>query len=168
VVSTIHAPEEIPSMPLPSRPVPRLLLAVLLGASMLGATTVAVAAPQHRPHRLGDPGARPRGDVLRGQEQPQAPARHQEDPFLDPQPAYRRHGDDELSDSVRRVEQRTRGQVLSAERVPYDGRNLNRIKIVDERGRVRVYMDDPQRPEPPASSNASVPAAPAPTRDNDD
>lgn len=58
-----------------------------------------------------------------------------------------------LSDAVRRVERRTGGQVLSAERVPFDGRNVNRVKVVDSSGRVRVYMDDPQvavqpRPEP--------------------
>jgi hypothetical protein len=69
--------------------------------------------------------------------------------------------DDALSDSVRRIERSTRGQVLSAERVPYDGRNVNRIKIVDDRGRVRVYMDDPQsRPEPPQAE--------PPTRGHDD
>ena len=45
---------------------------------------------------------------------------------------------DALSDSVRRVERSTRGQVLSAERVPYDGRDVNRIKTVDDHGRVRV------------------------------
>ena len=50
----------------------------------------------------------------------------------------------ELSDSVRRVERRTGGQVLSAERVPYDGRDVNRGKVVDSSGRVRIYMDDPQ------------------------
>jgi hypothetical protein len=51
--------------------------------------------------------------------------------------------------------------VLSAERVPYDGRNVNRIMIVDDRGRVRVYMDDPQsRPE--------LPQAEPPTRGDDD
>ena len=49
-----------------------------------------------------------------------------------------------LSDAVRRVERRTGGQVLSAERVPFDGRNVNRVKVVDSSGRVRVYMDDPQ------------------------
>ncbi len=53
--------------------------------------------------------------------------------------------DSALSDSVRRVERDTRGQVLSAERIPFDGRDVNRIKVVDDRGRVRVYMDDPQR-----------------------
>lgn len=51
-----------------------------------------------------------------------------------------------LSDAVRRVERRTGGQVLSAERVPFDGRNVNRVKVVDSSGRVRVYMDDPQAP----------------------
>lgn len=50
----------------------------------------------------------------------------------------------ELSDSVRRVERSTGGQVLSAERVPYDGRDVNRVKVVDSSGRVRIYMDDPQ------------------------
>ena len=57
-------------------------------------------------------------------------------------------GQDALADSVRRIERDKRGQVLSAERVPYDGRDINRIKVVDDRGRVRVYMDDPARPEP--------------------
>ena len=64
---------------------------------------------------------------------------------------------DALSDSVRRVQSRTGGQVLSAERVPYDGRDISRVKVVDERGRVRVYMDDP------ASRRA-----PRPTRGDDD
>jgi hypothetical protein len=49
-----------------------------------------------------------------------------------------------LSDAVRRVERQTRGQVLSAERVPYDGRDVSRVKVVDSSGRVRIYMDDPQ------------------------
>ena len=48
-----------------------------------------------------------------------------------------------LSEAVRRVERRTGGQVLSAERVPFDGRDINRIKVVDTDGRVRVYLDDP-------------------------
>jgi hypothetical protein len=68
-------------------------------------------------------------------------------PFVGPE---RGQGRDELSDSVRRVERDTRGRVLSAERVPYDGRNVNRIKVVDPTGRVRVIMDDPgQQPSPP-------------------
>jgi hypothetical protein len=46
-----------------------------------------------------------------------------------------------LSEAVRRAERA--GQVLSAEHVQYDGRDVNRVKIVDDRGRVRVYWDDP-------------------------
>jgi hypothetical protein len=58
-----------------------------------------------------------------------------------------------LSDSVRRVERRTGGQVLSAERVPYDGRDVNRVKVVDSSGRVRIYMDDPQTRDRPQQEN---------------
>ena len=50
-----------------------------------------------------------------------------------------------LSDAVRRVERDTRGEVLSAERVQYDGRDMHRVKVVDDQGRVRVFMQDPQR-----------------------
>lgn len=49
-----------------------------------------------------------------------------------------------LAESVRRVERATGGQILSAERVPFDGRNMNRIKVVDSTGRVRVITEDPQ------------------------
>jgi hypothetical protein len=76
-------------------------------------------------------------------------------PFVGPE---RGRGREELSDSVRRVERDTRGRVLSAERVPYDGRDVNRIKVVDQNGRVRVIMDDPDKPQPPR---------PAPARDDD-
>ncbi len=73
-------------------------------------------------------------------------------------PTARQRQDDGLSDSVRRIERSTRGQVLSAERVPFDGRDVNRIKTVDDRGRVRVFMDDPhadqsRQPDPPADSD---------------
>jgi hypothetical protein len=70
-------------------------------------------------------------------------------PMPMPQQRSGHHENDALSDSVRRIERSTRGQVLSAERVPYDGRDVNRIKTVDAHGRVRVYMDDPQAPPPP-------------------
>ena len=58
--------------------------------------------------------------------------------------AERQDGPRALADSVRRVERATRGEVLSAERVPFDGRDVNRVKVVDASGRVRVYMDDPR------------------------
>lgn len=70
-----------------------------------------------------------------------------------PQRSQPRSGED-LSDSVRRIERRTGGQVLSAERLQFDGRDVSRIKVMDERGRVRVYVDDPQQRDerrPPAS-----------------
>jgi hypothetical protein len=87
----------------------------------------------------------------RGQQQHAEPA---QTPFVGPE---RGRGRDELSDSVRRVERDTRGRVLSAERVPYDGRDVNRIKVVDQNGRVRVIMDDPDQPQP----------SPSPARDHD-
>ncbi|MDE2407886.1 MAG: hypothetical protein KGL91_08485 [Xanthomonadaceae bacterium] len=52
---------------------------------------------------------------------------------------------DEMSDSVRRAERNNRGEVLSAERVQYDGRDMHRVKMVDDQGRVRVFMQDPAR-----------------------
>jgi hypothetical protein len=53
-----------------------------------------------------------------------------------------------LSDAVRRVQRETGGQVLGAERVQFDGRDINRIKVLDDRGRVRYMDDDPQRAAP--------------------
>ena len=55
-----------------------------------------------------------------------------------------RAGRDSLAESVRRVERATGGQILSAERIPFDGRDMNRIKVVDATGRVRVITEDPQ------------------------
>ena len=79
---------------------------------------------------------------------------------------------DSLSDAVRRVERNTRGEVLSAERVQYDGRDMHRVKVVDDQGRVRVFMQDPQRRDdaPPRGDSDSRAGRrpPAPTRDDDD
>lgn len=75
-----------------------------------------------------------------------------------------------LSDAVRRVERRTGGQVLSAERVPYDGRDVNRVKIVDSSGRVRVYVDDPARGGNESAARGDTPSSSRrsrPTRRND-
>lgn len=52
---------------------------------------------------------------------------------------------DSMSDSVRRIERSTRGRVLSVERLHADGRDLNRVKVMDDSGRVRIYVDDPQQ-----------------------
>ena len=85
-----------------------------------------------------------------------------------------------LSEAVRRVERDTRGEVLSAERVQYDGRDMHRVKVVDDQGRVRVFMQDPQRRDggaPPRSGGnndgggnndrGQAPRRP-PARDDDD
>ena len=65
-----------------------------------------------------------------------------------PEPTRSEH-DDNVSDAVRRIERSNRGQVLSAERMQYDGRDVTRIKVVDDAGRVRIYMDDAQsNPDP--------------------
>ena len=81
-----------------------------------------------------------------------------------------------LSDAVRRVERDTRGEVLSAERVQYDGRDMHRVKVVDDQGRVRVFMQDPQRrnddsnsnPPPPRNEGRGSQRRPPPARDDDD
>jgi hypothetical protein len=83
-----------------------------------------------------------------------------------------------LSDAVRQVERDTRGEVLSAERVQYDGRDMHRVKVVDDQGRVRVFMQDPQRRDgdtgntPPRSNgnndSRGSQRRPPPARDDDD
>lgn len=67
--------------------------------------------------------------------------------------------DRSLSDAVRRVQRTTGGHILGAERVPFDGRDINRVKYMDDRGRVR-YMDDPaptrSQPRTPRSDMSSL------------
>lgn len=63
----------------------------------------------------------------------------------------RQRNPDTLADSVRRFERSRGDRVLSAERMQSDGRDVNRIKAMDDRGRVRVYVDDPQRRGQPPS-----------------
>ncbi len=61
-----------------------------------------------------------------------------------------------LPDSVRRVERQTGGSVLSAEPTQRDGRQVDRVKVLTNDGRVRVVQVDSQqnRPKkaPPARS----------------
>ena len=71
--------------------------------------------------------------------QPQPP---QPQPPQQPRPQHRNQQQQGLSESVRRAERN--GQVLSAEQVQSDGRDVNRVKIIDDKGRVRVFWDDPQ------------------------
>ena len=62
-----------------------------------------------------------------------------------------------LTDSVRRVERQTGGEVLSAEPVQRDGRQVNRVKVLTNDGRVRVMQVDTQRTSdkkaPPVNRN---------------
>jgi hypothetical protein len=64
-----------------------------------------------------------------------------------------------LTDSVRRVERQTGGQVLSAEPMQQDGRQVNRVKVLTNDGRVRVMQVDPQQ-------DRSKKAPPAPRSQN--
>ena len=97
-----------------------------------------------------------------------------------PPPPRSRDGQDDrrgsLSEAVRRVERDTRGEVLSAERVQYDGRDMHRVKVVDDQGRVRVFMQDPERrdagatPPPRGGGNSErgQSSRRPPARDDDD
>src|SRR5690606_2097876 len=118
-------------------------LALALTLALAGAAGVAVAGPAAGQDPQGGQAAEPRGrqaspPAARQQATPRARPRSHESH----QP--RRHSDDQLSDSVRRIERRNRGRVLNAESMPYEGRSVNRIKVIDESGRVRVIVDDPQ------------------------
>ena len=99
----------------------RRLLVVLIATLVVAGPGVVVASAQQS-----------RGESARGVEGSDRVVR-----------AGRQGGTDRsLSDAVRRVQRETGGRILGAERVPYDGRDINRVKYIDDRGRVR-YMDDP-------------------------
>jgi Ni/Co efflux regulator RcnB len=140
---TMGAPAQHSAMT-PSRLRPLVhVLAVSVALSALAGPAAAWA--QDPPRNQRDQREQRRDEVSR----PQAP------------PAARPgHNRDALSDSVRRFERDHRGsRVLSVERMQSDGRDVNRIKAMDDRGRVRVYVDDPQRRPPPRRP---------PTRDDHD
>lgn len=71
-----------------------------------------------------------------------------------------------LSEAIRHVQRSTGGQILGAERVPFDGRDINRVKYLDDRGRVR-YMDDPgpQHAPAPAPHRTELPGSATPPHD---
>ena len=116
----------------------RPVLAVVLAFAALGGSAVAWSQEPPRDRRGGEDRERGRAEG--------PPNRNR----------------DALSDSVRRFERNNRGsRVLSAERMQADGRDVNRIKAMDDRGRVRIYVDDPQRRSP-------APQPRRPTRDDHD
>lgn len=49
----------------------------------------------------------------------------------------------ELPESVLRAERQTGGEVLRAERMQRDGREVYRLKVLTPDGRVRIMRDDP-------------------------
>jgi len=64
------------------------------------------------------------------------------------------HGDGNLAASVRLGERQTGGEVLRAEPMQRDGREVYRVKVLTSDGRVRVIQDDPQQrrnDDPPAN-----------------
>lgn len=97
-----------------------------------------------------------RSDERPAAPEPETPRSSERD---SPPPARTRQSS--LSDAVRRVQRETGGQVLGAERVQFDGRDINRVKVMDDRGRIRYMDDDPQR----AREQERRPAPPA-RRDN--
>ena len=126
-------------------PSPLRLPSLLLLIALVGASGVATAGPQDARERADQAVAPQLGEQTRPLRPLRVTDRERErtrDSDWERRERRRRQ-QEALSDSVRRIERRTRGQVLSAERVPYEGRDLNRIKVIDENGRVRVFMDDP-------------------------
>lgn len=139
-------------------PLSRRLICLSLFAMLAGAGTSAWASPQSRLDAL-----------MKQAHASDGKAHDQGRQSERPQQQHDRAGDQRaLSDAVRRAERATRGQVLSAERVQYDGRDLNRVKVVDDRGRVRVYWDDPQaKPESDKESGKDDEPRGRRTRDDD-
>jgi hypothetical protein len=60
-----------------------------------------------------------------------------------PSPAQPKSNRSTLPESVRRVERQTGGEVLRAEPMQRDGREVYRLKVLTADGRVRVVQDDP-------------------------
>lgn len=92
-----------------------------------------------------------------------------------PNPPPRKDKDKEqgstLPDSVRRVERQTGGDVLRAEPMQRDGREVYRLKVLTADGRIRVVQDDPAEhgsahPREPASRRKQ--AEKPPSRDSDE
>ena len=71
------------------------------------------------------------------------------------------------ADSVRRAERQAGGEVIRAEPMQRDGREVYRLKVLTADGRVRVVQDDPQaRAARPQRRDAQV-RRPEPNRTDD-
>lgn len=121
---------------------PRLFrLAIFMLPFALGAAAVGAQEPPPRSgHESAGPGSsgprevRPRESLMQRRREPMQRAEAAPEPY--------RQERQSMSDAVRRVQRSTGGQILGAEQVPFEGRNITRVKYMDDRGRVR-YMDDP-------------------------
>lgn len=65
--------------------------------------------------------------------------------------------DSTLPDSVRRVERETGGQVLRAQPIERDGREVYRVKVLTPQGRVRVMENDAGSPRAPVADPLPAP-----------
>lgn len=78
-----------------------------------------------------------------------------------PQMPQRRNDEDDhappMSDSVRRAQQLSGGRVIGTDKVQSDGRQINRVKIIDNEGRVRYIDDDRQLPRRDADAPRQAP-----------
>jgi len=117
------------------RPYPRIVLAAALAAGAACAAhaqepQAAASAPE--PHPAPSPA---RADAVRDQT-----ARTR------------------MSESVRRYGRENQGgRVLGVDSIRLNNRNLNRVKMVDDRGRVHVRVFDPQQSPPSARVPESMP-----------
>ena len=114
----------------------RLAIAILplaLGAAVAGAQEPPRhAGPEDAARSSGPRELRPRESLMQRPRDMRPSARQER---AEPRPEGR-----SMSDAVRRVQRSTGGQILGAERVPFEGRDITRVKYMDGRGRVR-YMD---------------------------
>ncbi|MEO7478235.1 MAG: hypothetical protein ABIT64_03270 [Lysobacteraceae bacterium] len=67
---------------------------------------------------------------------------------------------DDLPASVRRIQRETGGEVLKAQPIQRDGREVYRVKILTPQGRIRIVEDDSKQ------GSHAPPAEQAPPRDH--
>lgn len=69
--------------------------------------------------------------------------------------AAKQSRDQALPASVRRVERETGGEVISAEPVQHNGREVYHLKVLTPNGRIKVVQDDPNRGRQPRPETRS-------------
>ena len=116
-------------------PLAIVLLPLALGVSVAGAQAPPRGPPGGQASHAREGGAMP-PEMRTG-----APREAQERPRRETAPDAGQNART-VSDAIRRVQRSTRGQILGVEQVPFEGRNITRVKYMDDRGRVR-YMDAP-------------------------